>query len=120
MTSLPEDLTPLNLKAYFHTAFGACGCSELDEMHATVLRLLEWHSAFAGPRAMYDTLYSEVGVFYLLAGRLDSLGLAEHGTSIRHPWLTGDGQRLLAALHEHSADEIEAAQGEAYDGCYYE
>jgi len=115
---LPLDLTPLNIKAYLYNNLGLCGCSELDEIVAVLLRLLEWHGGDKETR--YDELFpGNVGVFYLLAGMLDGLGLSEHGTAIRHPWLTEDGKRLLAALRRHPAQEIDDASGEAYDGCHY-
>src|SRR5687767_11617207 len=107
---LPSDLTPLNLQAYLYNNFGLCGCSELDEVLTAIVKILEWHED--KKEVKYSELYWEgAGVFYLLAGRLDDLALAEHGTSIRYPWLTDDGKRLLAALREYSAEQIEAASG---------
>jgi len=114
---LPADLTPLNLQAYLYNAWGVCGCSETDEMVKSLQRLLEWMEGDKSTR--YDALYPEIGTFYLLAGRLDSLGLTEHGTSIRYPWLTDEGKRLLSALQSTTPEAIEEAQGEAYDGCTY-
>jgi hypothetical protein len=115
---LPAELTPINLYAYFANCFESCGCSETGEMVDTVRRLMEWHDS-GGDRPAYDTLYAETGVFYILAGLLDKLDLAEHGTSIRHPWLTSDGKRLLEALQKYTSEEIEEASGEAYDGLHY-
>lgn len=85
-TSLPPEWTPLNLQAYLCNAFGACGCSDIAAMRATLLRLLEWHASEKMTRC--EDLYPDVGIFYLLAGQLDALGFAEHGISIRGPWLT--------------------------------
>lgn len=115
---LPTDLTPLNLLAYFGHAFGACGCSDIADMYLALLELLEWHNAGEG-RVKYDELFETRGIFYLLAGLVDNLGLSEHGTAIRYPWLTDDGRRLLSALAEHGPDKIESASGKAYDGCHY-
>lgn len=114
---LPEELSPVNLKAYFYNNFGACGCSDLSSMIDAVLKLLRWHEM--SPRTHWEDLYKEPGVFYLLAGLLDSLGLAEHGGSIRHPWLTADGARLLSALNTTDSGVIEDAGGLAYDGLQY-
>jgi len=114
---LPADLTPINLLAYLYNAWGKCGCSETDEMVASLIRLLEWMEGDKSTR--YDALYPEIGTFYLLAGRLDALGLTEHGTAIRYPWLTDDGKRLLAALKSTDPEAIENADGEAYDGLSY-
>lgn len=114
---LPAHLTPLNLQAYLYNAWGACGCSETAEMVKSLQRLLEWIGG--DKKESYDTLYPEIGTFYLLAGRLDSLGLTEHGTAIRYPWLTDEGKRLLSALQATTPEDIECSQGDAYDGCYY-
>lgn len=114
---LPAELTPINLLAYLYNAWGRCGCSETAEMVKSLRRLLEWMDGDKETR--YDTLYPELGTFYLLAGRLDSLGLTEHGSSIRYPWLTQDGKRLLAALQSTAPETIEDAEGEAYDGLSY-
>jgi hypothetical protein len=116
-SGLPADLTPLNLQAYFYHAFKACGCSEMQAMHETVLKLLEWHEG--EKKVRYHELFNQPGVFYILAGMLDNLGLAEHGTAIRYAWLTSDGKRLLEALRQHTAKEIEEASGIAYDGLHY-
>lgn len=119
---LPEDLSPLNLQAYFFNAFGACGCSEIDEMHAALLRLMEWHDTRENPghdREPYTAIYPEIGLFYLMAGMLRRLGLSEHGVAIRCPWLTQDGERLLDAMRRITPEAMDAASGEAYDGCHY-
>lgn len=117
-TKLPNDLTPLNLKSYLFNALRACGCSEQEEMVGELIKLLEWHADRDKPS--YKELYGgRIGVFYLLAGQLDELHLAEHGTSGRWPWLTESGQKLLAALEQYDADTIEAAEGEAYDGIWW-
>lgn len=36
--------------------------------------------------------------WYLLAYSLDAWGLTEHGTSLGWPWLTEEGEALLAAM----------------------
>ena len=119
--TLPEELTPLNIKAYFSNTLGACGCSELDTMIESILRFLHWCENYpTNIKAMgYFELYSEIGVFYIIAGLLDGLCLIQHGTSIRYPFLTEDGKRFLNALETYSAEEIDNANGEAYDGLYY-
>ncbi len=114
---LPNDLSPINIKAYFQNALGACGCSELHTMVDVVKDLLDWCGVYK--RIPYSLLYNSDGVYYLLVGRLDSLGLIEHGTSIRHPFLTEWGKKLLKALKETPIEDIENAEGEAYDGLWY-
>lgn len=114
---LPKDLTDINLLAYLYNAWGKCGCTETDEMAKTITRLLEWVDSekFVG----FDKLYPESGIFYILIGRMDCLDLVNHGTSLRYPFLTPDGERLLAALKATTPENIEAASGKAYDGCRY-
>lgn len=115
----PKELTPVNIKAFFYNHFGACGCSELEDMIETIKDLLIWHKN-REDRVNYDKLYGgNLGIFYLLAGMIDYAGLAEHGGSIRYPWLSPDGEDFLNALQKYSAEEIEEASGTAYDGLRY-
>ena len=118
MERLPVELTPINIRAYFHNAFGACGCSEIGEMVISIKTLLEWCGE-KGTRVRYSELYPDLGIFYLMVGLLDSLGLIEHGTAIRYPWVTREGKRFLEALNITSVSEIEDASGEAYDGLWW-
>lgn len=97
LRALPADLSAVNLRAYLGHAFGLCGCSELDAVHATLLRLLEWHANKDKP--MYDTLYSEPGVFYILAGLLESL---DYRSRLDLP---DDGVGFLRVKRLQSADQ---------------
>jgi hypothetical protein len=115
---LPEDLSALNLRAFLTNEFGACGCSELETMLDVLKSLLTW-VGMGGGRVDWNKLYSNPGIYYLLMGALDRLGLTEHGISIRHPWLTPDGTRFLAALMALKPGDVDAANGEGYDGIYY-
>ncbi len=120
---LPKALTPINLKAYLYNVFGVCGCNDIEEILRVLKDLLVWHDTKANQheRPGYATLFNgDAGVFYIMAGLLDRLDLTEHGSSSRYGWLTDDGERLLYALNEHSTEAIDAAGGEAYDGCYYQ
>lgn len=115
----PPSLSPVNLLAYLYNAFGVCGCSELDVVVGEVRSILEWH-ANGEDRCPYAEVYpGRPGLFYLMAGLLDALGLSEHGIAIRHPWLTERGKVLLDALRAVPVEEIEEAVGTAYDGAWY-
>lgn len=117
--TLPPDFSkPVDIQAYFFNSFGACGCSDLEAMVAVVKELLEWidQNCEIPP---YDKLFNHEGVFYILVGILDRLGLCEHGTSIRASWLTEKGKSLLVALQSTPFSEIDTAEGEAYDGITY-
>jgi len=90
---------------FLQDAFGLCGCSEFDEVKAVLLGFLRW--AKIGPaegRRQFSSLYPQLGMFYIVAGILDEHGLIEHGTAIRHPWITESGKRLLADLEEIDLD----------------
>lgn len=115
----PDFTKAVNVKAFFFNKLGACGCSELDVMLYTIHYLIEWMND--RDRECYDTLFGgDTGVYYIIAGILDSVGLCEHGGSIRYPWLTPKGKNLLRALQTFSIDQIEQSVGEAYDGCEYQ
>ena len=73
-----------------------CGCGIPEESYVAIHELLlslqiknwdEWIGAID------NDIYALI-VVYLLDGR----GYLEHGTSIRHPWLTTKGKQLLEAL----------------------
>lgn len=117
---VPNFTNPVDIVAFFYNEFGACECSDLEAMINVVKDLLEWMSEDIVERQDYEKLFNgNEGVFYLLAGRLDSLGFSEHGTSIRCAWLTEKGKEFLNALKTVTAEQIENCEGEAYDGLSY-
>lgn len=116
----PDFTKPVDILAFFYNEFGACGCSELYTMIDVIRDLLEWLNSDIDTRPRYDTLFNgNVGVYYLLAGKLDCLEFSGHGTSIRVAWLTEKGRKFLSALNRFSNEEIEFASGDAYDDLYY-
>jgi len=116
---LPDEFTPINLKAYLFQAFGVCVCTEFGPIIKELRKLLEWHAEDILERPSYDTLYEDTGTFYLLASQLSDLSLTEHGASIRCAWLTPYGERLLKALRETTAEELRSASGRSYTGFHY-
>lgn len=116
----PDFTKPVDVCAFFFNEIHACGCSELDLMIYEVKRVLEWAASDIMTRPDYTKLYHSGGVFYIVAGLLNSAGLLEHGSSIRCSWITEKGRTLLDALNKFSAYEIEFPDGTAYDGCYYD
>ena len=116
----PDFTKPVDILAFFYNEFCACGCSEVDTMIDVIRDLLEWLDSDISTRLKYDTLFNgNVGVYYLLTGKLDHLKFTEHGFSIRVAWLTEEGQEFLNALRKFSNDEIEFSSGGAYDDLYY-
>jgi len=117
---VPDFTKPVDIQAFFYNEFGACGCSDLASMINIVKDLLEWTSSDIMERQGFEKLFDgNEGVFYLLAGRLDSLGFSEHGTSIRYAWLTEKGKEFLNALQTIPVEQIENCACEAYDGLSY-
>lgn len=120
---LPADLTPLNIHAWLSNVGFTCGCSDGVAVIETLRKFLEWHDAKDRweKNMSYETvLPGQEGAFYIIAAVIDDLGLAEHGSSIRAPWLTDDGKRLLDALRKYKPEEIdELPLAEAYDGISY-
>ena len=118
-SSKPDFTKPIDLLAYFYEELGACGCSDLEAMITVVRSLLAWIDDKNKPG--FESLFSgSTGVYYLLVGRLDALGLCDHGFTIRFPFLTESGRALLNALNTVDAQTIEDASGEAYSGFWYE
>lgn len=109
--SSERELTPVDVSALCYEGFGLCGCAEFGSAVEEILGLLNWCGERERPS--YATLYyGNAGVYYLLAGTLDRLGLIEHGVSIRYPWLTPKGEALLRALQVMSIKDIEGADEE--------
>lgn len=115
----PAEWTPLDIHVLLGSGFGVCGCAEYHDVIVELIRLLDWHDNIQDDRASYDTIFSNVGTFYLMAGALDRLGLVEHGTSVRGGWLTRHGEALLRGLRATTADAIENAEGRGFDGLEY-
>lgn len=121
---LPKDLTPLNIYAWLSNVGFSCGCSDLVAIIETLKHLLEWTARkdrYPDPKGGFEHVFpGNEGIYYILASVIDDLGLSEHGTSVRCPWLTKDGERLLEALRKYKPEEIdEVPLGEAYDGISY-
>ena len=114
---LPENLNPINLKVFIYNSFGLDSLCELDQVIRSLIRLLEWHE---NKTVHPYELFSEKGVFWMLTGILNTLGLSDYGVSPQRPWLTTEGKLFLTALKTYTIEEIEDAKGEAYDGFYYE
>jgi len=115
----PDFDKPLDLLAFIYNSFGICGCSQFDVIVNELKRFLTWAGAPMENRSLYITLYPRDGIFYLIAGMLDRAKLIEHGTAVRHPWLTDTGKAFLAGLNKYAVEQIDEAKGDAYDGCTY-
>lgn len=122
-TTLPDELTALNIRAWMHTHLHVCGCAEVDEVAKSLQRFLQWASKDPEERAEYLNEFTDVGGFYILSGLLNDADIIWHGTSCRCPGLTDDGERLLAAMEalgKSPGVDISRATGIAYDETSYQ
>ena len=75
---------------------GICGCGSPEEAYEAIHKLLltlqakNWDEWL---KSIDNDIYALIVVYVL-----DGNGYLEHGTSIRHPWLTIKGEQLLEAL----------------------
>lgn len=99
---------PADIHAFFSNVFGACGCSELEEMIDVIKIYLKWLSTQQQERENWDHLFinGHIGTYYIIMGVFDNADLCEHGTSIRHPWITDKGKALLDELTKYAVEEI--------------
>lgn len=121
MTKFPEQLTPLNIRAYLSTAFNLCGCVDLDDTINIIQDFLVWCNSPIEHRKSFDDLFSHdtPGVYYLISAAFEREDLITHGMAIRYPFLTENGAALLGGLQNTSIKDIGEATGEAYDGVTY-
>lgn len=86
---------------------GWCGCGDIDEALALVLRYLQ--ALYTGQRVGQTwgpTLREQAGIdedaWRLLSYVCDAAGWTEHGVSVRGAWLTEEGRHALWLLSEGS------------------
>lgn len=109
----------IDMVAFLYKHFGACGCSELNEIVNVLKYLLEWSAIDIDSRSAYNKLNIDVGYYYIIIGLLDQLDMLEHGCAIRVPWITEKGKQFLKGLRIFKEDEEKREPEEAYDGVYY-
>lgn len=117
----PDFKKAIDIKAFFYKKLGACSCScsEMEPMLLEIKTLLEWGCSDIDDRKSYENIYNNKGIFYIIAGIMNTIGLLEHGTSIRCAWTTLMGMELLEGLKTFSFDKIANSEGDAYNGCCY-
>ena len=87
-----------------------CGCGNPEEAYEAIHELLlslqakNWDEWL---KSIDNDIYALI-VVYLLDGK----GYLEHGTSIRHPWLTKKGKQLMEALDILKAYEYDFGEAE--------
>lgn len=87
-----------------------CGCGSPEEAYEAIHKLLltlqakNWDEWL---KSIDNDIYALIVVYIL-----DGNGYLEHGTSIRHPWLTTKGEQLLEALDILKAHEYDFGEAE--------
>ena len=89
---------------------GICGCGSPSEAYEAVHKLLLALQKSSKPSRdcgdWHDLVYNNPYAL-ILAYLLDNEEYIEHGTSIRHPWLTAKGIKLIEALNTLQMEDYE-------------
>lgn len=87
---------------------GICGCGSPADAYEAVHKLLLALQKTSSPTKDWAGWYELVDnnpYALILAYLLDSKDYLAHGTSIRHPWLTDKGRKLIDALNILQSEE---------------
>jgi len=76
---------------------GGCGCGSAEHFAEESVRLL---TDFATPMELRKNLAYDSEFYELLAHWIDSVGLIEHGTTVRGSWLTEKGKHVYEVIKE--------------------
>ncbi len=120
--TLPDELTPINIKGYLYLNLGLEGTANTELYIKELLRILDWLETGIDAdrtRCDYTMLFpSSTGLYYIMMGMMEKIDLIDFGGSIRYPWLNEKGSRFLIALQNTPIEDIDQAEGETYYGSY--
>ena len=119
-TDLPKELTPINLRRYFHDAFHLCGCMDIVAIIDEIRVILSWCNTHISFESTYKSLDIRDGIYYLIIAQLESVNLVIHHTSARWPCITPEGEQLLNALINIRSIDIDEAEGIDDEGNLWE
>lgn len=108
---MSEEMARSELRVLFANEF--CGCGSPEAAWATIYHLLALHPLYDSQDELQER-YPELGSRMLMLGRLDELGLTEHGGTIEGGWLTKKGEQVKAALKRERADDFEGLAGNGH------
>lgn len=94
-------MTQEKFKDLLFDKFGCCGCTEENYLIDAIKKVLVYAQDKTETRN-YANLFTELALFYIVAGILSDEDYIEHGSAIRWPWLTTKGEDLLAFLTNES------------------
>lgn len=89
---------------------GICGCGSPSEAYEAVHKLLLALQKSSKPSRDWGDWHDLIDnnpYALILAYLLDNEEYIEHGTSIRHPWLTAKGIKLIEALNTLQTEDYD-------------
>lgn len=104
-----------DLHHFFSDEMPMCGCGNPESVGFMVRDILALCPLYeSASQAKIKLILPNDGVFYLVLGVLDRVGLIEHGGGIGGSWITPKGEMILNSLRV----EMEKEEGiEAIFGC---
>ena len=97
---------------------GICGCGSPSDAYEAVHKLLLALQKSSKPSRDWGDWHDLVDnnpYALILAYLLDNEEYIEHGTSIRHPWLTTKGIKLIEALNTLQMEDYEFYEERIYE-----
>ena len=97
---------------------GICGCGSPSEAYEAVHKLLLALQKSSKPSKDWGDWHDLVDnnpYALILAYLLDNEEYIEHGTSIRHPWLTDKGLKLIDALNTLQMEDYDFYEERIYE-----
>ena len=97
---------------------GICGCGSPSEAYEAVHKLLLALQKSSKPTRDWGDWHDLIDnnpYALILAYLLDNEEYIEHGTSIRHPWLTDKGLKLIEALNTLQMEDYDFYEERIYE-----
>ena len=97
---------------------GICGCGSPSEAYEAVHKLLLALQKSSKPTRDWGDWHDLIDnnpYALILAYLLDNEEYIEHGTSIRHPWLTAKGIKLIEALNTLQMEDYDFYEERIYE-----
>lgn len=97
---------------------GICGCGSPSEAYEAVHKLLLALQKSSKPSRDWGDWHDLIDnnpYALILAYLLDNEEYIEHGTSIRHPWLTAKGIKLIEALNTLQMEDYDFYEERIYE-----
>lgn len=99
-----------------------CGCGSYSDEDTELIKKVFYYAAENRTEKFKDVIFNEYfgdedRMAEMMMNILDSVGLVEHGSTMRYPWLTDIGEALYAGLKDLERIEAEyKKENDWYDG----